>query len=108
MRGMHFYVELNMANEKLDRLEKLQYGDKIKAQLRHCNADLKERDQIHVLELREDNWYFEDGNELSYNWNIVDYTVLCDECDKELSEDELTDIEFPICENCSLGLYYDG
>jgi len=45
----------------------------IKAKIRHCNPRLELPDKIVKGYMGEDNFYFIDGGELSWNWNIIEW-----------------------------------
>ena len=63
----------------IQRLNKTQEGDKIRASIRHCDGSLNEDDRIVNLMNDGDGWHFLDldlnrtHNELSWNWDIVDF-----------------------------------
>jgi len=41
--------------------------------IRHCNKNLKLEDRIVTGYIGDDNFYFLDGGELSFNWDIIEW-----------------------------------
>ena len=65
--------------DTIKKLNKTKEGDKIRALIEHCNTKLNEDDRIVNLINDGDGWHFLDldlnrtHNELSWNWNIIDF-----------------------------------
>lgn len=45
----------------------------IDVRIRHCNVDLNLDDEIVTGYMGDDNFYFKDGSELSWNWDILEW-----------------------------------
>jgi len=51
--------------------EEANIGELIEAEVRHCNLDLNIPDKMIIGKFKEDGFYFDDGSELSWNWDII-------------------------------------
>ena len=66
-------------SEVLKKLNKTKEGDKIRAKIEHCNPKFGGETHITNLINDGDGWHFLDldlnrtHEELSYNWNIIDF-----------------------------------
>ncbi len=48
----------------------------IQVKIRHCNPQLKLKDEIVAGKFGDDGFYLSDGGELSYHWDIVEWRHL--------------------------------
>lgn len=54
-----------------DWMDELSFGERFEAILRHVNKDLNLPDEQMFLTCQEDGYTDDDGDEISFNWNII-------------------------------------
>ena len=48
----------------------------IEVEIKHCNEKLQEPNQVVRGQFKDDGFYFNDGGELSWNWDVIRWRLI--------------------------------